>query len=152
MKYHFLTEHEGDKIILSLLDEGSNILWYAEMDRVIASKLIDCLNSGYMYHPVLFIGGFSIAVIGENFGACLLMISNDSVMLFKVLLSKTERHDLATTIRLHVIMSEEETRPKDVLPPPDDRSTGWSPEKERDKYGGIDDRDDEVDSADWWKK
>ena len=148
--WQFVTDHNGDVITLILRSDALLEVWRVNMDRPKASMLVDALNKGS--GQPLWIESYNVNVVGEGLGGCLLLVDNGTYMVHKILLSRGQRQDLASTIQIHIRASELDTRPKDYLHPPlDDTLPGaWTPEKEKEKYGF--DGPDESDSADYWKK
>jgi hypothetical protein len=121
------------------------------MDRYKAGLLADIIDNGSGGTTSLWVGGYTVSIVGESLGGCIIMVDNGTYMVHKIVLSKGQRQDLASTLRIHIRASELDTRPKDILPPLDDVLPGqWTPEKEKREYGL--DRRDETDDADWWKK
>lgn len=150
MQPHFVTSHYKSLIELSLFDASDKLVWHTKFERFQAEAFVDMLlngsngnrlHSGYCYLSVLADGGTRVVQIGDQ----------SPFLLFKVELRNGEHEDLASTIQMHIIDSEFETREKDDIPALDDTmNQGWTPEKEREAFGGeIDDKDD---PADFWKK
>lgn len=147
--WQFVTDHKGDIISLTLRNSDELEVWWVHMDRLKANTLAEALNKG-SGQPI-WIEGYNVNVIGEEQGGCLLLLDNGVYMAHKIVLSRGQRQDLASTIQIHIRASELDTRPKDTLTPLDDLLPGsWSPEKEKEAYGF--DGHDEKDDADWWKK
>ena len=156
MQYRFVTSHYKSLIKLSLFDASDLIIWHTEFERFQAQAFVDMLLGG-SNGRTLFSGTYRIIVLAEGFSRIVLIDAGGPYLLFKILLSDGQFEDLASTIQMHVIASEEETRPKDVLPPLDDTlNSGWTPEKEKECFGdgelsGPEDSDDDIADADWWK-
>jgi hypothetical protein len=154
MGLQFITDHDGDIIWLTLRQDEDLMLWRVHMDRALASKFAEAIANGNTT-PLWIPEGsepYNVCVIGNSMGGCVIMVDNGSMLIHKILLSKSQREDLATVLQIHIRASELDTRPKDVLPPMDDQlpsgNPNWTPEKEKQEYDGF----DEKDSADWWKK
>ena len=119
------------------------------MDRSLAGQLAQAVLEEST--TPIWIEGYNICVVGADMGACIMMVDNGSYMAHKILLSRGQRQDLASTLKIHIRASELDTRPKDILPPLDDTLPGqWTPEKEKEAYGF--DVPDDHDPADFWKK
>ena len=150
MQPHFVTSHYKSLIGLSLFDANSIRVWYAKFERFQAEAFVDMLLGGSNGSRLHF-GNYHVEVLAHGFTR-LVQIGDDSpFLLFEVELRDGEFEDLASTIQMHIIASESETRPKDELPALDDTmNQNWTPEKEKEAFGGeMDDRDD---PADYWKK
>jgi hypothetical protein len=148
--WQFITDHDKDVITLTLRKEDELAIWRVHMDRSKAGNLADAVLNGN--DMPLWIEGYHICVVGAEMGGCIMLVDNGVYMAHKIRLSRGQRQDLSSTLQMHIRASELDTRPKDVLPPLDDRLPGqWTPEKEKDKYGGFD-GPDEKDPADWWRQ
>ena len=149
MQPHFVTSHYENLVELSLFSASNEMVWQAKFERFQAEIFVDMLlngsngsrlHSGYCYIEVLAKGFTRLIQIGDG----------SPFLLFEIELKDGQFEDLASTVQMHVIAAEEESRPKDILPPMDDTiNQGWTPEKEKEAFGdGMDDDN----SADWWKK
>ena len=150
MVLHFETDYSGDIIKLTLKDEYNLIFFHFEFDRIQATDLVNLLNedkpSGFVYAQK-----WTIRISKDSRGTVFTINDYTPFSRCEVLLSPDQTQDLASTLQMHIIASENETRPKDVLPPLDDamNNPNWTPEKEKEAFGeGMDDSD----NADWWKK
>jgi hypothetical protein len=145
--WQFITDHDGDIITLTLRSDALLEVWRVHMDRYKAAMLIETLNMAG--GQSVWINGYTVGVVGNSPGGCLIMVDNGTYVVHKIVLSNGQKQDLISTIQIHIHASELDTRPKDILPPLDDTIAGpWSPEQEK---NGRDDLDD-TDNADWWKK
>lgn len=151
MGLRFESSHEGDVITLTLFDESNSDIWSIELDRNKTNSFISMLFQESDCR-ILYADGYSITIIKDGKLGTILMIGDGSPYLkFKVILSNEQVKDLASTLRMHSIASEEETRPKDPLPPLDDALSGpWTPEREKQMFGEHE--DDEDDPSENWKK
>lgn len=150
MALRFETGHIGDEILLTLIDDEGVPLWQGIFERFKAQALVDMLAS-VNPHEVIYVQYSTMYVMTEGTYTCLCIGGSGPFLQFKVALSAAQVVDLASTIRMHIIASEQETRPKDILPPMDDTIGHWTPEKEKEHFG-PDGPDDDHDPADDWKK
>lgn len=149
MQPRFVTSHYKSLIKLSLFDNSNLIVWHTEFERFQAEAFVDMLLNG-SNGGTLHSGTYRIIVLAEGFTRVVLIDDGGPYLLFKILLTDGQFEDLASTIQMHIIASESETRPKDDVPALDDTlNSGWTPEKEKEAFG---DGMDEDNSADWWKK
>lgn len=150
MALRFETGHVGDNIILSLIDDYNLIIWQGSFERFKAETLVDLLSK---FNPsqVVYVQEYSLSVEYEGNSVVLRIGDGSPYLKFKVLLSAGQVLDLISTIRINIHASEQEGRPKDILPPLDDTIGHWTPEKEKEHFG-LDGPDDEDDPADRWKK
>lgn len=149
--WQFITDHTGDVITLTLRSDALLEVWRVNMDRYKAGLLADIIDNGSGGTTSLWVGGYTVSIVGEGLGGCIIMVDNGTYMIHKIVLSKGQRQDLASTLRIHIRASELDTRPKDTLPPLDDSLPGqWTPAKEKEAYG-LDGPED-TDPADFWKK
>ncbi len=161
MSYSFETDYDIESVILTLVDVASHEpLWRGVFERPQAQLLVDMLNgaAGSYDGAVPFVvrsDEDDISVLRENGAFITVLISDGSgpYLKFKVLLSLEQAKDLASTLQMHIVASEEMGRPSGPIPPVDDTmNSGWTPEKEKQMYGGEMGPDpDDSDPAEDWK-
>lgn len=150
MALRFETGHSENEIYLTLKDDFGIILWQGIFDRFIAQDLVDLLTR---FNPsrVIYVQHYKLYLMSEGTYTCICIGGSGPFLDFKVALSAAQVVDLASTLKMAILASEQETRPKDIIPPLDDTIGHWTPEKEREHFG-LDHPDDEDDPADRWKK
>ena len=153
--WQFVTDHDGDIVWLTLRKDEDLLIWRVHMDRALATRVADAISKGNItpiWIPCAQDGRhYNLSVVGSEMGGCIIMIDDGNYMVHKVVLTRGQRQDLASTLQIHIRASELDTRPKDVLPPLDESNPGqWSLENERSEYGLN--NPDENDPADFWKK
>ena len=149
-QYHFEASHTVETVGLTLFDSADCVVWHVDVARFEAQTFVDALYRGFT-PDVVCLKEFTLALLVDKYGVVIMISDSGWYLKFKVLLTKKQAKELASVIQSHIIASEMDGRPKDLLQPLDDTlSGGYSPDKERDLYHP--DQGEEEDPADDWKK
>ena len=143
----FVTSHSGRMLGLSLVNEEDMVLLSMTMMPWQGRTLISALSGGSV--QPLQCNQTSMAVVPHDEGFLILIDTGGPYLSFKVILTRGQAADLASTIGMHLHAIETASE-RDFGPPLDDKLGGWSPDNERQKYGGAE--PDDNDPADDWKR
>ena len=133
---------------LSLVNEEDMVLLSMTMMPWQGRTLISALSGGSV--QPLQCNQTSMAVVQHSDGFLILIDTGGPYLSFKIVLTHGQAADLASTIGMHLHAIETASE-RDFGPPPlDDKLGGWSPDNERQKYGGAE--PDDNDPADDWKR
>lgn len=148
--FHFEASHTVHGVGLTLFDSFQCVVWHTDMERYKAQEFVDALYRGCTL-DMIRVEEFVVCMVNESVGTVILISDNSPYLSYKILLTRDQAKELASTIAMHIVASEVDGRPKDPLTPLDDAmNQGWSPDGERRQFGSQD--SDDTDDADWWKK
>lgn len=153
MTLHFESGYSGDIINLTLRDADNLVLIHFEMDRAKATDFVNALR-GEESNRFLHIENWSLTILDDSIGTLILVGDGSPYLRYKILMTNLQVEDLACTLQMMIVASEQEGRPKDPLPSMDDvLNSGWTPEKEKQMFGHDDlDDPDNNDPSEAWKK